>query len=484
MFVPFHAANAQNELGVVWNVPQSNSTALKELNEFKKLGVRYLIIHTVVSNQLRDSLVKSDFHIYINVPIVFPTTRDLSRYASHYYQEYRDYIHYYDSLSNVRAFGLFENGDITNSNFRNEMNLLADKIHEITKKPIYYIQSSDPVIAGDTTFNFHISIVVPDHNSSKLTLSLPPKNGGIYFRPADPGYFNSQQILDLLTQTQKFKTGPLFFDGEWINHVRKSHPEMAQIFTDYVQGLPILLSSKPSRHFNVSQSILVIFLLILWGAMAVHYAFEPNYRKSLVRFFTTHSFFVDDVMQHLTRLSNSNLIVVVGQAFIGGMFFYTLGQAAFSSVGYQALIYHYPLLGFMDHNMISLFFLGLAGILLYNLICIVWIYFGISEIGFPGQAITIYVWPQHLNFILITIMIAILLSTGPTIIIYGLGIIFVLVILLSFYLSVFDTARYSTKSYLEHLKTTIPHLIILIAILTWFFGYTQIIDVIRLSANL
>lgn len=484
IFVPLQRVSAQNELGIVWNVPHSNSTALRELHEFRKLGVGYLIINKLIPKQISDTLADSNFRVFVSTPIIFPTSRDITRYAAQYYQVYRDYIHYYNSLSTFSAFGLFENGDITDKRFRDEMNILAEKIHEITQKPIYYIQTANSAIKNDTTFDFCIQIIVPDNNSSNLTLGTFKESRGIYFKTKDSNYFNSQQILYLLTQTRLHKTSPLFFNGNWLTNVLKSHPEMARVLTDYVRGLPVLLSTRPTRHFNVSKSILVIFLLIMWGLMAVHYAFEPNYRKSLVRFFTTHKFFVDDVMEHLSRLSNSNRIVLMGQAFIGGMFFYTMGQAAFSSIGYHALISHYPLLGFIDKNMISLFFLGVVGVLLYNLICIVWIYFGISEVKFPGQAITVYIWSQHMNFILITLMIAILLSTGSTIIIYVLGIMFILVILISFYLSVLDTARYCKKSYFEHLKTTIPHLIIMLTILIWLFSQTQIIDVIRLSANL
>ncbi len=259
---------------------------------------------------------------------------------------------------------------------------------------------------------------------------------------------------------------------------------MIQVFQDYAHGLPVLLSSRPSQHFNVRESILVIFLLILWVTIAIHYSFEPNYRKSLVRFFTTHHFFVDDVMEHLTRLSNSNFIAFITQTFIGGMFVYTLAQTAFTTTGFRALIFHYPLLGFLDHSMLSLFFLGLAGVLIYNLVCIAWVYFGVTGIEFPGQAITLYTWPQHLNFILITIMVTLLLSGSPVFIIYVLGLLFIFVVLSSFYLSAFDTARYSKSSFLQHLKTTIPHFIIVLSVLLWLLTQTQIIDVIRLSANL
>lgn len=483
-FYPVQATFAQSELGIVWNVPRNESDALKDLDEFRELGAKNLLIQQKISNELRDTLAKSPFNLYISIPINYPTAKDFSRYASEYYQEYRDYIHYYDSLSTVKAYGLFQNGDITSRKFNLNLKILNAKVHEITKKPVFFIQSSQSEMEKDTTDLSVVSIIIPQPNTDTIGIQFTDRTAGIYFKPVSSGYFNSEQLYELLTKTRRNKTVPLFLNSEWVKSVTKSHPEMVQVFKDYTHGLPVLISTRPSRHFDVSESILVLFLLILWVTIAVHYSFEPNYRKSVIRFFTTHHFFVDDVMERLTRLSNSNLIVFAIQVFIGGVFLYTVGQTAFTSTGFSALIYHYPMFGFIDHSMLTLFFLGLAATLIYNLICIAWVYFGVTDIGFPGQAITLYSWPQHVNIVLITIMITLRVSNGPAMIIYILALLYVVIVFSSFYLSVFDTTRLNKKSYIQHLKTTIPHFLIILALLFWLLSNTQIIDVIRLSANL
>ncbi len=159
---PVQEAHAQSELGIVWKVPQNEADVYRDLDEFKELGIKDLIIQKRVSKELRDTLAKAPFNIFVSIPVNYPTARDVARYASQYYKDYRDYIHFYDSLSTVKAYGLFQNGDIISKKFNYDIRLLAEKVQEITKKPIYILQSSQSPFKNDTTSQLVIQIIVPN----------------------------------------------------------------------------------------------------------------------------------------------------------------------------------------------------------------------------------------------------------------------------------------------------------------------------------
>ena len=60
-FYPVEEAHAQSELGIVWKIPKNQSLAYQDLDEFKELGIKDLIIHEKVSKELRILSLKACF---------------------------------------------------------------------------------------------------------------------------------------------------------------------------------------------------------------------------------------------------------------------------------------------------------------------------------------------------------------------------------------------------------------------------------------
>lgn len=477
-------AFSQGSLGVVWKVPESESQAVDNLQIFKKAGIKYLIINSNVSPQIVDTIQAYSFKIYVNIPVLYPTTVDLQQKDSQYFQKYQEAIHRFNKYKSVEAFGLFENGELSSEMFNRRINIYLKRLESLTSKKLFYLQNYNEQIPSDTSFAFNIQLINEYSSVPKFNDISIRKIRGFYFNPIERHFYEPRKITHLFNWAQSAKV-PVFLNATWLLNVIQKHHDFTFALKDYLNGSPLILSSvKPSQRYDIGKSVTVFFLLIIWGILALHYYFEPNYGKSVNRYFTTHNFFVDDVMDRLTRLPNSNLIILVLQGVIGGMFFYTLGKATLSDSGFQSLIQHYPILGILDGNFFSLFIFGFLLITLYNIICIIWIFFGVSEVKFIGQALTIFTWPQHLNILLITVMITFWTSNLAGIFFLIPAVLFLSVIIFSFYITVFDTARFSNKKFIQHLKTTIPHFIILAGLIYLLLTRTQIVDALRLAVHL
>jgi hypothetical protein len=309
-------------------------------------------------------------------------------------------------------------------------------------------------------------------------------SNGIYVHESNSNNFNVRNLERLFKKAQEYHNPPIFFNSDWLFSLYEQHIQIFDYIATLSQDPNSLFSTKaPSKNAPAS-NWLVILLLLVWCITAVHYAFEPTYRKSIQRYFYNHNFFVNDVIERHTRLSTSGLIVLLVQSLIGGMFFYAIAQYSFTQLGYEALVSHYPFLGFLAGQRISLLFIGFASVLIYNMICITWLYFGIFGINYYSQAVTLHTWSQHINVINLSIIITLIMAHGPAILIYFFGIVFILNILLSFYTSVFDTIKLTEKPYLQHLYTTFPYTIALIGMIVWLLTGTHFIQVCRLAIKL
>jgi len=472
---------AKNPVGIVWRPPNDLTEVHDELDLFQKSGVDYLVINKEVRPAVMDILNNYPFHIYVSIPNRFLTTSDLQNHFKQIFERCQNYIKYYDQYSTVDAYGLFEYGQIQSPYFVTLIQPLISRLRKNTTHPFFYLSNRDIKSDVDQILDFKI-LRLNNGLSDTLIQNISATN--IYVTESNGKNFNVRNLERLFKKAQEYHNPTLFFSSDWLFSLYERH---IQIF-DYIAALShnpnSLFSTKVLSKTAPASNWLVILLLLVWCITAVHYAFEPTYRKSIQRFFYNHNFFVNDVIERHTRLSTSGLIVLLVQSLIGGMFFYAIAQYSFSQLGYEALVNHYPFLGFLAGHRISLLFIGFASVLIYNLICITWLYFGIYGINYYSQAVTLQAWTQHINVINLSIIITLIMSHSPAIPIYFFSLVFILNILLSFYTTVFDTIKLTDKPYLQHLYTTLPYTITLIGMMVWILIGTHFIQVCMLALSL
>lgn len=474
-------ADSSSQIGIVWNPPNELSVAQSELNLFKKSGVKYLILEKQVRPAILDILKTYSFKLYISIPNRFLSTSDLHDHSHDIIKKCRNYIQYYDHFTHVSAYGLFEYGQLNSSYFVHQFNSVIDSLRSSTRRPFYYLTLNTLKSPPETGFNFYISVVKNDF-SGKFSNKTPAR--AILYAPGINDHFNLKNLESVFHQAGNANESIVFFKSDWLFHWYTQH---IQIFK-YISGLSsnpnTIFSTPPPQPTKPKAHWIVALLLLIWGTIAVRYGFEPNYRKSIQRYFNNHVFFVNDIIERHDRLTTSNFIVILVQSILGGMFLYSITKYLFSDTGFESLVHHYPFLGFLNGSILSLLFIGFIITLLYNLISIAWLYFGSAGITHISQAVTLHMWTQHLNVVIFSIILTLIMAGSSTILIYFLSILFVLVVLMSFYITVFDTIKFNEAPFYQHLYTTIPHFLLTVAVIVWLLVGTNLVNIWQLARYL
>lgn len=195
-----------------------------------------------------------------------------------------------------------------------------------------------------------------------------PQPGRLLFREADFLYY-SQNVEG--------------FDSLLSAYDRSGHSVVA---------LPPPRPAGPRLHFSA------LLLVMLWLSFGLHYFLSSSYRRAVKRYFFSHTFFVEDVLDRHVRFAISALLVLVQTGLMWGLIVYTSIPALVSGAGMSGLSWHYPII---EHNWTLLLIFFIVGTA-FNLCCIIWL--GAACLRPDGlvQAATLQMWPMHLGLLIVT----------------------------------------------------------------------------------
>lgn len=181
-------------------------------------------------------------------------------------------------------------------------------------------------------------------------------------------------------------------------------------------ALPAPEQPAPNPHYSA------LFLLLLWLSFGLHYFFSYSYRRAVKRYHLSHTFFVEDVLDRHVRFTVSSLLLLLQTGFMWGLAAYTAIPALLTEAGMQGLSWHYPIIEYNWTLMVIFFMMGTA----FNLICVLWLSSSCPRTDGIVQAATLQMWPMHLGFLLITLLVP-----GVS---AGLSASFIQIVLLCFFL--------------------------------------------------
>ena len=160
-------------------------------------------------------------------------------------------------------------------------------------------------------------------------------------------------------------------------------------------------------------------------------------------------------MDRHIRSVGPTIIVLLQNILLAGICTYSLGNILFSSLGLEAIFYHYPIVLLFDNSSFSLFLLGCIFSLVLTLVSIVWIRISNKKVTQTRQVLNLYAWPLQINFFVATIAVALLTSgNNPTIMIL-LATVFAIVHISAFIVAAIDTSKYLVKQKVLFFTTSI-----------------------------
>lgn len=490
VFISYGLANqcsAQSSIGIRWDVPEERSNALAQLDTLEALGISLLEINSKVDPEIWNAIDSLGFRIYGQIPISFPLTSTFSNPDSILINTISDYTDHYSSKNSIEAIGLFQYGAVNKAAFDTTLQPYLEEIQRVYNGSLYYTTARSEPVPLDKLINFKL-LGKEIHNTLGFTLpdSLPYNVAGYIYLPGNSMNRYLKPFKNFLERiSTKSENINVFVNSEWLFKMLNKYPDFANtlklINTDSELIFPV-----PHEEVEESDnySLMVLLIVFIWGLFAINYHLSPVYRKSLSRYFTSHLFFVEDVMNRHIRSMGPSIVVLFQNMLLAGICTYSLAVTLFSTLGLEAIQHHYPLLAVFGNPSLAIFLIGCFFGLLLTVISIIWLRISNKRISQTRQVLNLYAWPLQINFFIVTVMTALLATGTRPVLMISLAILFAIVHISAFIIAALDIIKYLNKQKILFFALSIGLYIILWSGSGIWLLKSKIPDVIQLALSL
>src|SRR5690606_20749880 len=129
---------------------------------------------------------------------------------------------------------------------------------------------------------------------------------------------NIKSFQLILSRTSPVSDQPIFLEWDWVVYNKNSSDLIETVILAFATDPDALFANPRDKKEVATPNWLILVLLVIWGLFGVHYSFMPTYRKSLIRFFDNHKFFINDVMGRYIRVGKSSTFLFFHQGLVGG----------------------------------------------------------------------------------------------------------------------------------------------------------------------
>lgn len=482
-------AAGQVRFGVFWQLKRGEVTSRINPDQYIQMRITHFVIGSAYANELpnsSDTTQRQQYHILAAPPLRFLTAYDLRKHhdllVNRLYKKLEPFI----SDIHPDGYGIVQLSEIHSKELMTYLKPIVKQLRDSVRSSIYYIRQpgqEDEDHVSDL-FDFSLLQINEKTDITSLPELITPKTRGIYFDPEETGYFDQAHLQALFKEMRADSSIVLYLNGKWLQDALRTHPNFKNIITAYATDASAIFSNPVPKNTPVNPGFTVLILVLIWLITAIHYGFEPNYRKSLIRYFGYHRFFIDDIQERVLRFSNSNVIVLLIQALTGALLLISFTHFFISKTGFSAISAHYPAFHILGGSDIRLFIIIFAAVIVYNLICSLWLFISAPDFPQYNQVLTLQLWPQHLNLLLVSLLVTLTIAYQSPILVYLCGLFYLIVLLSSFIIASADIYAYSESKGLFLIKSMLPYLVLVIIVLVWIISYTGITDVWLLARSL
>ncbi len=430
-------ATAQQKFGVHYHPRTDYEDVHTDISVIRDLDVQTLMIDYHFPEDQLQILEEYDFEYIAYTGFEFPTLHRL-RYnhgaLEHAFEEIRSK---FNDDRTLALISLFRHGAIKDDQFREHLEDLMNRHTFLEAHELTYISTyAPPQSLSDAIDSYILEVRSVDALEDKNDLS---NLNAVYYRPPENRFDlrEFQQIMDLIEGEELL----FIFDWEWFVYNVADDTLPAEVIREYATNPDAVFPNPSEEDDPLQANTLILILLLLWGTFIVHYVFVPPYQKSLNRYFLNHNFFVGDIIYRRLRIGFPNLIVLFQQALLAGIFVNGLLFHHLSDLGREALTNNLVFLDSLPGPVMT-FTIATTTVLILNTLFILWIYLAHRHLQSITQISVILLWPQHLNLIIISTLIALLAAGISGMIISILIVLYLIVLFGSYLLASIDASRF------------------------------------------
>jgi hypothetical protein len=407
------------------------------------LGIELLEINGSLKPQTWEQINTLGFRVFAKLPFRFPMVQSFTNTDSVLLVESYNSLRRYLTQPSVEALGLFRYGAVHDPDFAQAIQPYVRKIRERFEGSIYYSTVRNEPFSVDQILDFRkLEQRVLAENKISVPDSLISTVGAVGYRP-DHQSGNYLRPFKAYLDRLNNKPVPVFVSSNWLFTMMEKYPDFARIIqlynsdSEFVFPVPAEQYTRTSAH-----SLIVLLILLIWCLLAGTYHMSPVYRKSAMRYFLAHAFFVEDVMKRHIRSIGASITILLLNVILAGISLYCISQTSFSSLGLEAISHHYPAVSILKVTELSIFLWGTVLSAALTAFSIVLIKLGNKALKSFRQVLNLYAWPLQLNFVITTIMVTLLMAGDYPRITLVLAVLYAIIHIGAFIATAIDSAKY------------------------------------------
>jgi len=465
-----------SQFGVIWNYPDDIISARRDLITFQKVGYTSIHLEQLPAVNIIELLNQFDFDVSIMLPVKHLTLSRLKETAPNIEVQLFDYSFYLKDYKCVKKIGLFSTGQVYSEEMAKEF--LAFYNSQMNSFPfsLFYVHKE----TIENTIPNEIPWFVLSHAEKKLPIYKENRIKAVLYADKDTVISNRQ--LQNLVNDAKGKL--IFLPSDLIlnSGFRDKQEKEIVNFIRY-PGHIIPIEEIIAKPNNPDYLVMMFWLCVI--VFGLHFSIDPNFRKSISRYFFAHGFFASDIMENRVRFRLSSLIAAITQSVLTGTLSILLFNYILSDDSILVITDYFPYMEFWTHNLVGLFFFGFLHHFLIIIIQVIWLFVGFKEFKSIMQPTTLIIWPQVLNFFIAVIIVNAFFNNLDGLWIGAFYLLYLFVIFIAFILACRDVFSAGKKvSGIDNLKTTIPYLISLLLFVSIYLVMSGFYDAAGLAYHL
>lgn len=468
-------AGGVNRIALSFSSDLTFSLTNEHLNTARRMGIN---LFETNRPEMLESLNTDSFYLLLVIDQKYQTASRLSqewrKIAANAIKSYQRSETIFPGR--IVALNLFQYPDDRNDRFFEFSGLIADTLYTVTDLPLYY--KTHVLSSVDIFMPYRFKSV----NYSNELPVLGHSGNVISFSPSDHLAESILSLESLFEAVNETSEPVIIIPAEWFFHLLDQYPEMDLIFTAFINGefIPFPLPEVPDTFPNLNLPVLL--LMVIWSVFIVLYRFRPLLFDKCVRYFTSHKFFVQDVIQNRNRSLADGIYLLLLHSLASAFFFYTLVLILFGSAGLSVLSEHYSFLFIENYETFTFLILGFALSSLLHTISIFWLFLFNKYQKRISQIVNLYSWGFILNLILATVLVFNYLFGWGTSWALGFTLVYFLVWFFSFNIAAVNSVRYMESFKIPYILLTIGlHLAIIIALITFMIMDPHLIETLSLA---
>ncbi len=461
-----HEVTAENRIALSLIDCEGFEISQEQLDRASNAGISLLYVNDA---EQVSGLSASDFRFLYQVPYRFPTNYQLITRKENVAQSMLQSVQHFEQAfpNRIAAISLFQYPNEFDEAFAPIASAIADTVRSAVTAPLFYLSAGldSRAIPG-------IDFIMQSYSAPSLNETVP---GVLQFRPSSDLHSDLRSLDRLLRETKSIRNSLIVLPACWVFRDDIERSDLLNLLTEYMAGnyIPVPLPREPEQAPSMNWNVLLLFLIL--GSVLFHMRYQPIYLHSLSRYFFSHTFFVEDVMEHRIRSSSPGWIILIQHAFVAGIVLYLTAYTLVSDIGFELLAHYFPSVFWAGNHLLSLFIFGFGLTMFLQVLSLLWIHLLNRNLRYFSQTLNLYSWPLHLNFILATLLIVLAVQGRAELWIFIFLLLFGLVWFMSFNIAAIDAARYLGKFKLLYILFTAGLHILLITFLIWLVLHTPAI---------